>query len=262
MTQFSRQVLCIIVCFLIGLPLYFYVPYWYSAYQASRISDPQAYYQTEVGKLLLKYGTEYKLEPKVDTSDWNTYENKEYGFSFKYPKKAFVSEEMVQEYQWPEPHLVVSVENPSQGNNSQYIKNRIFFLSLYKYPKKWDIYFNHYRYLNVLNLYDEKNYVESYLNFSLWKRDGIGKAGNILMYSKTQDKGVMFASLGGFCFSPIELYSNYANSTQDDKYSKSQIKNIQANTFGVVGKNNAACLNTRQESSDINNAIVDSFYFQ
>lgn len=42
------------------------------------------------------------ISPTPDpTADWKTYENKEYGFSFKYPSNWFLNYDIVSEYPWP-----------------------------------------------------------------------------------------------------------------------------------------------------------------
>lgn len=244
----------------IGLPLYFYVPYWYSAFQASRITDPEAYYQEKVGKLLLEHGTAYRLEPKADTSDWKTYKNKEYGFSFKYPKDAVVTEKMVQEYQWPELHLVVSVQYPA--NDVSETKS-IAFLEVYKYPKGWNIYFNTYNYLNELNLYNEKKDVEAYLNLEPWQKEHMKKwSGISLMYTKNSTGKIIFSSPGSYCFSTVSYFLDSSGCVEQNSCGDPKDRD-NPNDFGIVGKKNSTCFSFGSSVGDnIKNSMVDSFRFQ
>jgi hypothetical protein len=67
--------------------------------------------EKEVEKIFLEKGTEIQI-PEVDTSDWLTYEDKEKGFSFKYPKdwelKQLATEEEIERYK---------DENDDEGRN-------------------------------------------------------------------------------------------------------------------------------------------------
>jgi len=65
----------------------------YDAYRDLKITDRYAFFKQEIEPTLLRYGKKYDIETDQDISSWKTYENKEYGFSFKYPPEANIDEE-------------------------------------------------------------------------------------------------------------------------------------------------------------------------
>ncbi|PID51866.1 MAG: hypothetical protein CR972_04995 [Candidatus Moraniibacteriota bacterium] len=125
-------IICIILLIVTTLGIF-----WYTQKNTGKSVQTEIQKEVKNEKEKINNETIYNNDEKIDTSDWQTYRNEEYGFEFKYPENWKVIEDYNPTTPLADMTLKIMPQNTCTEN-----KNLFFdiLISTYKEkitPKKW-----------------------------------------------------------------------------------------------------------------------------